>query len=288
MGKNLGELIATVSENKETINAIISLISGSILGTVLTNKKKQSEELSQQKVSIFNKKIQELLDNGELTYVEFYKAKNYGIIAEKADQIQREKQFQFIPHEFEFDWYYRFYEEAGMVSNEKLQEYWSNILVKQVSSGGISLRTLSVLSKMTASEAKLFERIVTKTILLPMYGEYILPSDTKFLETVGITADEIRELIDMGLISATQNLQRILPLKLEIQDEEQSSYDIPISIPSFAFTNAGVDLLNTLEIEKDEQAFSAFVELFNEKWIEEQRELYLSEGTEFLEKESEE
>lgn len=39
MGKNLGELIATVSENKETINAIISLISGSILGTVLTNKK---------------------------------------------------------------------------------------------------------------------------------------------------------------------------------------------------------------------------------------------------------
>ncbi|NQI18596.1 hypothetical protein HO620_08185, partial [Streptococcus suis] len=79
MGKNLGELIATVSENKETINAIISLISGSILGTVLTNKKKQSEELSQQKVSIFNKNILRLVvrksPTGESTHYFFFMIK---------------------------------------------------------------------------------------------------------------------------------------------------------------------------------------------------------------------
>lgn len=57
------------------------------------------------------------------------------------------------------DWVEYFWEKAGTVSNEDMQNLWARVLTRQTIGHGISLRTLDLLRTLSVEEAKVIERL---------------------------------------------------------------------------------------------------------------------------------
>lgn len=67
--------------------------------------------------------------------------------------------------EVDVDWYFRWRESAGAVSNDDLRQIWGNVLAGEVKAPGtFTLRTLDFLRNLSASEAHLIERMASKLV----------------------------------------------------------------------------------------------------------------------------
>lgn len=128
-----------------------------------------------------------LLQSGKMTYLEYYRCKNFLSIAEKADKYlnQDHIQVEAAPvsndnyegaknydnqesnkFDHDFDWFVKFYDYSCLVSDEEMQKIWAAIFCREiVSARSVSLSLLSTLSIMDASQAKCFCNI-SKHVLL--------------------------------------------------------------------------------------------------------------------------
>ena len=62
--------------------------------------------------------------------------------------------------EYDFDWFIRFYEAVGNISNQEMQEKWAKILAGEISKpASFSLSTIDALKNMGQKDAILFEKI---------------------------------------------------------------------------------------------------------------------------------
>ena len=122
-----------------------------------TRKTAQIQELEKLKAGQLQEVAEELLESGKITYSELYKMKNFMQIAKLADEEFSKKGPIETLHEQDFDWYTRYYEDCGNVSDEDLQAVWAKILAGEIRCpGSYSLRTLEYLRNLTKEEAMLF------------------------------------------------------------------------------------------------------------------------------------
>ena len=133
------------------------------------------------------------------------------MIAEKADKEYSSNSQAESAECYDFDWFVRFYEAVGNISNDQMQNIWARILAGEINKPNTySLRTIEVLKNISQQEAELFRKICSRCIVagthrfLPHYDEYLGKSQ--------ITFSEILYLSELGLISSDSMLVIKVPI----------------------------------------------------------------------------
>jgi hypothetical protein len=94
------------------------------------------------------------------------------------------------------DWLSRFWDDAGLVSDDMLQEIYARILASEaVHPGSCSLRTLKVLRYLDRDTAESFAKLMPG-----VFDSSWVPSDQPLREQLGLTADLVLDLSDAGLV----------------------------------------------------------------------------------------
>lgn len=194
------ELITYLGNNAPTILSAVGPIAGSIITAVFLRSNTATTEFEKIKAGKFDEVIEELLASGQMTYTEFYKAKNFLKIAKKADTHYSQRQQDRNYKLYDFDWFMRFYEAVGNISDDEMQDIWAKILAGEINNPSyFSLRTIDVLRNMRKSDAELFLKFC-KFSFDKGAGEIFLPNYDEYLEKSEITYSDIMRLSEVGLI----------------------------------------------------------------------------------------
>lgn len=154
------EIITFLSSNFPT--QAISPIVGSIFTAIFLRHNTEATEFEKIKAGQFKEVADSLLRSGKMTYTEYYKANNFLKVAKKADEFYSEmhRSENTPPATYDFDWFIRFYEAVGNISDEAMQDLWAKILAGEISRpSSYSLKTIDVLKNMSKKDAELFVRI---------------------------------------------------------------------------------------------------------------------------------
>lgn len=158
-------IINVVKEGMEIVQPVfepgVQTVVSTLIATIFLKKNTDIEAIEKLKANKFEEVITDLINQGKMTYLELYRCKNFLQIARLADKMygknfneRKEKT------EFDFDWFMRFFDAAGNISNEELQKLWAQILNNEIQHpNNCSLRTLEILRNMSASEAKMFQKL---------------------------------------------------------------------------------------------------------------------------------
>jgi len=157
---DVNALVAYLKEGIKLIQPSIPTIVGAILTSVFLRKDTQTSEFVKIKNGLFQEAAEELLENGRMTYYEFYKCKNFLEVAALADKYFNEKKESVSQRILDFDWFIRFYESSGSISSEEMQKYWAKLLVNAVNNNHIENKIyIDILGKLSYLEAKIIEKI---------------------------------------------------------------------------------------------------------------------------------
>ena len=207
-----GTEIIEFLQNTPTIHTTLSAIVGSILTSLFFRKKTSTKEFEKIKAGKFEEALEDLLDSGSMTYSELYKANNFLKIAEKADKYYSDKKDEDNKeHSYNFDWFIRFYEEAGNVSNDQMQEIWAKLLAGEVlGKEKYPIRIIDVLKNMESNDAILFNKICSNCI--KSNDNYFLPNYDEIINRLGLTYSDIMSISELGLIYNDSTLVLRAPL----------------------------------------------------------------------------
>lgn len=201
------------------LQSSLSGVVGAILGTLFLRRNTTTTEFEKLKAGKFSEVTNKLLAEGKMSYLELYRCNNFLKIAQLADRILSGKSDTTNPtkethSEYDFDWFIRFFDAVGYISNEEMQQLWAKVLAGEISNHGIfSLRTLETLRNLNQSEARLFQTI-SKLVLTEQTGiKFILSmSDDTAVDinkAYGIGRQEFISLEDCGLLNSLRNDNRI-------------------------------------------------------------------------------
>lgn len=197
---NESELIAYLANNAPTLLSAVAPFAGSILTAVFLKSNTATTEFEKIKAGLFNEVIEDLLTSGQMTYTEFYKAKNFLKIAKKADAYYSQRQEETKEKIYDFDWFMRYYEAAGNISDDDMQDIWAKVLAGEISNPSFfSLKIIDILRNMRKADAELFVRFC-KFSFSEGSGRIFLPNYNEYLDKCGITYSDVMRLSEMGLI----------------------------------------------------------------------------------------
>lgn len=183
--------------------------------------------------------------------------KEYAKISENKSLTNIEKCKQ-----FDFDWFLRFFDSVGNVSNEDMQGLWAKALAREIDeSGSFSLRTIEVLKNMSRKECLILQK-TTPFILSGgnEIGHLVLWDDMDLVNNKGyLTKEELLLLYDIGLLSSNYNIwprkdstmPRIFLTTMHyglVENEYKGEYKITVSV----FSSTGHELLTIVPKEKDD------------------------------------
>lgn len=189
-------------------SASISSVVGAIIGTLFLRKNTKTSEFEKIKAGKFNVVIDQLLESGDMTYLEYYKCNNFLEIAKKADLHIQKVHANDTEHQnqiYDFDWFVKFYDYAGNISNSEIQELWALILAREITSPHqIPLSLLHSLSIMRSEQANLFCNI-SRFALRDIKSEeahllIFISSNREAYKDSGITPSLLKEIERLGLI----------------------------------------------------------------------------------------
>jgi hypothetical protein len=96
------------------------------------------------------------------------------------------------------DWINKFWDDAGLVSDEMLQEIYARILAQEsIAPGSCSMRTLLALRYLDHKTANLFAMIAPYVM-----SDRWIPNDPDILTRFGVTYDQLFELDGAGLVDS--------------------------------------------------------------------------------------
>lgn len=194
------EIIKILSNDIEGVVSAVAPIVGALFTAVFLRKDTATKEFEKVKTGKFGEVAEELLTSGKMTYSEYYKANNFLDIAKKADMYCYKQANASKDKEYEFDWFIRFYEAAGNVSDEMVQDMWARVLAGEISgSSTFSLKTLDVMRNLGKQDAELFAEICSHSFVVGYTGR-CLPNEDEYLKIAQIRYDEIMKLSELGLI----------------------------------------------------------------------------------------
>lgn len=196
-----------ISLGSSTISAIV----GALLTTIFLRNNTEITEFKKIQQAKFWEVKEDLLKQGKISYLEYFKCSNFLKIAKKADEVYQAtpKEDAEEKKEYEFDWFVKFYEHASSISNEEMQALWASIFAREAAEpGNISLSLLNALSLMSKSQAQLFCNISRFALRDVDYSPILLlfvSTNREAYEKSRITPEQLKELQRLGLIDCDFN-----------------------------------------------------------------------------------
>lgn len=247
------EIVSFFSGIPEGIGTVVGSVVGALFTAIFLRRNTKTDEFEKIKAGKFKEVADDLLDSGKMTYMEYYKANNFLSIAKKADLYYQEPIRADTTASCDFDWFVRFFEEAGNVSDDTMQNMWAKILAGEIAHpSSFSLKTIDVMKNLSKKDAELFIKICSHSFVRDKTN-WFLPNEDEYLKSVGITYTDILKLNELGLIFN----DGIIALNMSVNNEPSiltSSYnsimlvssssgeDELVSIGQFPFTEAGKEL----------------------------------------------
>ena len=174
------------------------------------------------------------------------------------------------------DWLTRFTNIVKDVSSEDMQRVWAKILAGEiVKPGSYSLKTLEVISNLTAHYASMFQSILPYVIR--MGNLYFIPAEKQIMKDYSIAYGDILVLDDIGLTISNPHMQSSLDVLPHSQNKTvytsekmllfTNSSDTAVSVPyhCYILSNAGVELFNTLCVDPDPNLFDDWINFIYDK-----------------------
>lgn len=279
MGQMDGNALILCLQNGLETASKVGPIVGAIFAAIFLRKNTKDVEFEKLKAGKFREVADRLLASGYITYTEFYKAANFLHVAELADQVFKHD-YQNKADEnqkYDFDWYMRFYDIVGNISDEEMQALWARILAGEIHrKGTYSLQLLDILKNFTQKQAELFNRVCSHCFIS---GDNVyIPNDNEYLQFANITYQDILDLDALGLInsSGTTSLSvKVQPdrpalfgndmLRMVIEYNGQGNATQEFSFLQFPFTSAGRELITLIGKHGSEKDFLYFVKLLIKK-----------------------
>ena len=121
-------LIELLKGSMDIASSSVSAIVGALVTTLFLRKNTQTTEFEKIKAAKFQDVINDLLDSGKMTYLEYYQCSNFLTIAQIADERLRESNYLEEEQEYnnyDFDWFVSFYDHASKISNDQMQKLYA-------------------------------------------------------------------------------------------------------------------------------------------------------------------
>jgi len=255
---DISQSSSLLSEILPFVQPAISTAVGAVLATLFMRKNISKAEFEKLKQAKFADIANRLLEDGHMTYLEYYKCKNFTEVAEKADKvfpkIAQPKQHEENNTEdkpFNIDWFIRFYESAGNISDDDMQNLWARLLAGEVSSPGkFSLRAMDTLRNMSKEEAECLMEMAKWTISKNKIDflcsntimKHQLFQKAIVLENSGIlNLDSSRTVNGIAKPDAFLLAEGNLCIKANIEVEAHFKYSV------YFYTQVGVELLKLID-----------------------------------------
>lgn len=201
-------LIELLKGSMDIASSSVSAIVGALVTTLFLRKNTQTTEFEKIKAAKFQDVINDLLDSGKMTYLEYYQCSNFLTIAQIADERLRESNYSEEEQEYnnyDFDWFVSFYDHASKISNDQMQKLWASVLEGEIRRPGTtSLSLLHTLSIMQPDQALMFcniSRFVLKDFATDEPHLLIfISSSREAYKSSRITPAELKELERLGLV----------------------------------------------------------------------------------------
>lgn len=194
------EIIAFLSSGLKTMSSAVGPVAGALFTAIFLRHNTKTDEFEKIKAGKFKEVADNLLASGKMTYTEYYKASNFLTVAQKADQYYQEQPRSDEQGTYDFDWFVRFFEAAGNVSDDTMQNLWAKILAGEIAQPStFSLKTIDVVRNLSKKDAELFIKICSHSFVSSGTNCF-LPNEDEYLETVGITYADIMKLSEIGLM----------------------------------------------------------------------------------------
>ncbi len=259
---NTNNLIDIFEKGVSYFQPALSTVVGTVLSTLFLKKNTNQLEFEKIKAGKFNEVVDFLLDTGKMSYFEYYKCRNFLNVAKLADRYEEDfKEFKTNQKSssLDFDWFIRFFDSVGNISNTEMQDLWARILAGEIhNKGTFSLRTLETLRNMNQEEAILFQKIAHLVLTEKNGLKFILcMSDDlgkDINEEYGLRKNEFIILEECGILSSIRsdnriylnkplsgiwNSEIIIVLKYKRQDGGLNSY----KYSSYSLTQSAKELL---------------------------------------------
>lgn len=280
-------LVEIVKDAMPLVNSAIPALTGGFITAMFLRGNTRRSEFEKIKAGKVKEAINELVQNRELTLTELVKCKNLVKIAELADQeyTKRSENNASDNTPFDFDWFLRFFESAGNVSNEDMQLLWARILCDEYQKrGSFSFRTLELLRNLSKNEGLLFKSCSRFRIETPYEEVFLLNSEETFSKSdvdtdlnelivddnsdwiqilalaYKLSHDKVSMLEEMGILSSilvTSHLtiEKNEPTKLfnstaviEIRLKAECPYDdLEFDMLGFRFTDSAIQLFSVID-----------------------------------------
>ena len=210
-------IITFLRNNFPTIMTPIKSVIGGLLGAIFLRHNTATEEFEKIKAGQFREAADDLLKSGKMTYTEYYKANNFLIVAEKADEYYSKTHHESNSTTYDFDWFIRFYEAVGSISDEAMQDLWAKILAGEiVEPSSFSLKTIDTLRNMSKKNAELFVKICNHSFMVKVESDSIfLPNNDSYLDECDIQYFDIMKLNEQGLIFNDSAISLNIPINKE-------------------------------------------------------------------------
>lgn len=243
----------------------VSLMIGAIITAVFLRRNTQAQEFEKIKANKFAEVVDDLLESGKMTLTEYYKIKNFLKIAEMADSMVQKKRNNSIDKQYSFDWFIRYYEASGNISDKEMQILWAKILAGEIEKpSSYSLRTLDVLRNISKEEAERFVKICNAAIKIES-GKYAIPADRDYILKNSIDYSDVLLLGEIGLINSGSGIHINDDLESDTESmlymygslivKAIASEKRTFSLRVYPFTNVGNELATLIDRESNEENF---------------------------------
>lgn len=260
------EIINFLSNNFPTVMSTVGAIAGSVFTAIFLRHNTAAKEFEKIKAGQLKETADELLKSGKMTYTEYYKANNFLAVAKRADEFYSEMHQEQAADKYDFDWFIRFYEAVGNISNEEMQEIWARILAGEINNpGSFSLRAIDILKNLSRADAELFERVCLYAMRTS--GHIFVPNYDSYLDTFGISYSDVMRLDELGLL----NSNGLLVLSIQVQNSEsvllnndqmaitlrsKGNDASMIEVKQFPLTDVGRELFGILKLSTPYDCYS--------------------------------
>lgn len=147
------------------------------------------------------------------------------------------------------DWVYRFFKLASEVNSTHMQNMWGKILAGEIINPGcMSVRSLELLSRMSQSEVKLFEKLA-QSVVRDVDGRYYVIIPKRHL---GLSAYECQNLEALGLFSDVRGDL------FGLERRHQDLFLVGATHRYFVRVNSGRDALSCKDMEHRILPFAAY------------------------------
>lgn len=263
------EIITFLSSNFPTVMTTVGAVTGSLFTAIFLRHNTAVTEFEKIKSGQFKEVADELLESGKMTFTEYYKANNFLQVAKKADEYYSKKNSKEETSSYDFDWFVRFYEAVGNISDEKMQDIWAKILAGEISHpSSYSLKTLDVLKNISKRDAELFVKVCSCSfsmgnnhVFLPNNDAYIDGHDIKYIDIMKLNEHGL--IFNDGTIGYTVSITkepRILFINnnLIMTIASASGKEEKATIKQYLFTEVGAELSSIISEKPSDDDFIEF------------------------------